>query len=146
MRRLSSMIAPGMLNVVSRKRGTRVHFQRGRLFARGAADQPRGMGPLIPVLLFVLLLLAGGLVAGSLYAAVLIPIAIVILIGSIVLSVWRKSQAGPEKPKAQHPIDPVSGQPDSGGQVYGHGSGAGTATASPPSTPDDLVAARQRNQ
>ncbi len=81
----------------------------------------------------VVLLLAGGLLVGGVYAIVLVPIAVIIGVAAVVWLMWA-SAARPEKiPGEREPVQPLP-----------HTNHANTAST--PSTPDDLVDARQREQ
>ncbi len=81
----------------------------------------------------IVLLLVGGLLVGGVYAIVLVPIAVIIAIGAVVWLMWA-SATRPEKiPGEREPVQPLP--------HTNHSNVAAT-----PSTPSDLVDARQREQ
>ena len=88
------------------------------------------------LLIFLIVLVAlGGLVAGGIYAAVLIPIAAIILVGSLVITMWRRSS----DPQARR------GDPGSVGWPPSVNASTGSAVNDPgrPDTPDEALERRQ---
>jgi hypothetical protein len=82
--------------------------------------------------LFVLLLVAG-LVAGGIYAAVLVPIAVVIGGGAAVYTMWGRSTHPSNIPSERDHVKPLPHSDHSN-------------VAATPSTPDQLVDARRHQQ
>lgn len=80
----------------------------------------------------IVLLLLGGIVVGGIYAAVLLPIAAIVLIGGLIYTLWSRDREPRRMARERH-VDPVAHTP-------GH-----NATAAP-STPDDIVDARRQAQ
>jgi hypothetical protein len=80
----------------------------------------------------IVLLLLGGVVVGGVYAAVLLPIAAIILIGALIYTLWARDRE-PKRMERERQVDPL---PHTPGQ---------NATATP-STPDDIVDARRQAQ
>lgn len=87
----------------------------------------------LALIIVVILVALGGLVAGGIYAAVLIPIAVIVLLGGLIAAMWRRSS----DPSRRVRRTEEQAQP-------AHSPGHNAAAA--PSTPDDLVNARQQSQ
>ncbi|MFZ0088591.1 MAG: hypothetical protein WAL63_03730 [Solirubrobacteraceae bacterium] len=87
---------------------------------------------LIAVPILVLLVL-GGLLAGGVYAIVLVPIAVVIGVGAVIYLMWGQATRASHIPSEQDRVQPLP--------HTGHANAAAT-----PSTPDQLVDARQQEQ
>jgi uncharacterized membrane protein YfcA len=87
------------------------------------------------LVILVILVLLGGLVAGGVYAAVLIPIAAIILISSLVITMWRRSN----DPEARHgPAGSVGWPPP-----VNTSTGSGVNDPKAPDTPDEALKRRQ---
>lgn len=88
----------------------------------------------------VLLAVIGGVVVGGIFALILVPIAAIILIAAVVMSMWARASSGRPGPEDERSRSRSS----SGPPAYPHG-GHQNASAGP-ATPDDLVDARQKSQ
>jgi hypothetical protein len=87
-----------------------------------------------PVLILVVLLIIGGIIGGGVFTLVLVPVAVIMVLVSIVISGWSRSQERGENPsEASLTGDPL---PHSGRRNM----------AASPASPDDLVNARQHQQ
>lgn len=105
------------------------------------------------VFLFVIVLaLLGGVVVGGIYALILLPIAAIILVGALGLTIWRRAndperRAGPAGRAGQPPsVGPAGGGGAGGGAAGGPGGGAAGGTSNSPSsptTPDELLDERR---
>ncbi|MBV9817853.1 MAG: hypothetical protein JOZ07_05820 [Solirubrobacterales bacterium] len=88
----------------------------------------------VPILIIVVLALLGGLAAGGVYAAVLIPIAAIILLVAMITSLWRRATGEGEDPRERRrtevPLPHTSPQ----------------NTPATPATPDQIVDARREAQ
>lgn len=85
------------------------------------------------LILVVVLVALGGVVAGGIYAAILLPIAAIVLIAGLISVMWRRSNDPSERVRrSERHVQPA------------HSPGHNAAAA--PSTPDDLVDARQQTQ
>jgi uncharacterized membrane protein len=83
----------------------------------------------------VLLAVIGGVVVGGIFALILVPIAAIILVFALVMSMWARATSGRPSPEDEH---------SRSAPPYPHG---GHQNASPaPATPDQLVDARQKSQ
>jgi hypothetical protein len=89
----------------------------------------------IVVLFAVVLAVIGGLVVGGIFALVLVPIAVIILVFAVVTSMWARATSGRPSPEDER------SRP---GPAYPHGSHQNSSPA--PATPDQLVDARQKSQ
>jgi hypothetical protein len=87
----------------------------------------------LPVILLIVLALAGGLLVGGIYAIVLVPIAAIILIGAVIYTIWGRASEPPNLRRERENIDSLPHTP-------------GQNAAAAPSTPNDIVDARQRSQ
>jgi hypothetical protein len=88
----------------------------------------------LPVLILVVLMIIGGIIGGGIFTLVLVPVAVIILLVSIAVSGWSRSQERGENPsEASLTGDPL---PHSGRRNM----------PASPATPDDLVNARQHQQ
>jgi uncharacterized protein (DUF58 family) len=85
------------------------------------------------LILFIALLLLGGLAAGGVYAIVLIPIAAIVLVGALILSMWRRATQPREPTPRQHLSPDLPHSP-------------GQNVHAAPSTPDQITDARQGAQ
>ncbi len=88
----------------------------------------------LPVVVLVVAAVVGGAFAGGIYTIVLIPLAVIALFGALVYGYFTGgAQRHAEGDRAtSRPASPPTAQHD--------------ATASAPSTPDELVDARRSNQ
>lgn len=87
----------------------------------------------LPVLILAVLALVGAVVGGGVFTLVLVPIAILFALAAIGYSMWNR---------ASHPHETEQGTPTSGPLPHSNHSNASVA----PSTPDQLVDARQKQQ
>lgn len=85
-----------------------------------------------PVIVLLVLGILGGLVVGGIYAAILIPLALIIGVGGFGYSIWASRRQG-ALPDERGGVDPL---PHSG-----HSN-----TAPTPSSPDQLVDAKRTQQ
>lgn len=83
----------------------------------------------------VLLALIGGLVVGGIFALVLVPIAVIIVVVAVVLSMWARATSGRPSPEDER---------SRSAPAYPHGGHSNVSAA--PTTPDQLVDARQKSQ
>lgn len=82
----------------------------------------------------VLLAVIGGVVVGGIFALILVPIAVIILVLAVVMSLWARATSGRPSPEDER---------SHSAPAYAGGQGnAGSA----PATPDQLVDARQKSQ
>jgi hypothetical protein len=86
------------------------------------------------LILAVALALIGGVVVGGVFAFILVPIAAIIVVTALVMSMWARANRPREG--AQRPGSPDNSLPH----------GAHSNAASTPATPDQLVDARQQAQ
>ncbi len=86
-----------------------------------------------PLILLVVLFLAGGLVAGGVYAIVLVPIAVIIMVAAVIFTVWGRSTNPSNIPGEGEGVAPLP-----------HTTHANTVPS--PTTPDQLVDAQRHAQ
>jgi hypothetical protein len=87
-----------------------------------------------PVALLVVLFIIGAIVGGGIFTIVLVPIAVIMIVAAVGFSMWNRAQSqGSGRSHKAQTGDPL---PHSGHRNV----------APSPSTPDDLVDARQQQQ
>jgi uncharacterized membrane protein len=89
----------------------------------------------IVVAFAVLLAVIGGVVVGGVFALILVPIAVIILVVALVVSMWARATSGRASPEDER---------SRSAPAYPHGEHQNASAA--PSTPDQLVDARQQSQ
>ncbi|HWE11750.1 MAG TPA: hypothetical protein VG325_20550 [Solirubrobacteraceae bacterium] len=77
-------------------------------------------------------LIVGGLLAGGIYTIVFLPIAVIIAVGSIMYTMWRRSSEPRDIPAERERVKPLPHTPP--------------ADTPGPATPDQLVDARRAEQ
>jgi hypothetical protein len=87
----------------------------------------------LPLLLLIVLVLAGGLVVGGIYAIVLVPIAAIVLIGAVVYTMWDRASEPPNLRRERQGVAPLPHTPGQNAQ-------------SSPSTPNEIVDAQRQSQ
>jgi hypothetical protein len=85
------------------------------------------------LILAVVLALIGGVVVGGVFALILVPIAVIIVVSALLASMWSRAN----RPRQE-------GQTHTPDSSLPHGQHINAATA--PATPDQLVDARQQAQ
>lgn len=83
----------------------------------------------------VLLALIGGVVVGGIFALILVPIAFIIVIAAVLMSMWARATSGRPSPDDER---------SRSAPAYPHGGHQNASAA--PGTPDQLVDARQKSQ
>jgi hypothetical protein len=83
----------------------------------------------------VLLAVIGGVVVGGVFALILVPIAVIVVVGAVVMSMWARATSGRPSPEDER----SRSEP-----TYPHGGHQNASSA--PATPDQLVDARQKTQ
>jgi hypothetical protein len=89
----------------------------------------------IVIAFVVLLAVVGGIVVGGVFAFILVPIAIIVLVVATVISMWARATSGRPSPEDER---------SRSAPAYPHGSHQNASPA--PATPDQLVDARQKSQ
>lgn len=87
----------------------------------------------LPLVVIVLLAVIGGIIAGGIYAIVLLPIAFILAVFGVAYVIWARSKQAPPPDERHRDVDPL---PHSG-----HSN-----TAPTPTTPDQLVDAQRSQQ
>jgi hypothetical protein len=92
------------------------------------------------VVFAVLLAVIGGVVVGGIFALILVPIAAIILIFGVVMSMWGRATSGQPAPEDERSRSGSGSDPP----IYPHGAHQNASAG--PATPGDLVDARQKSQ
>jgi hypothetical protein len=87
------------------------------------------------VVFAVLLAVVGGVVVGGIFALILVPIAVIIVVMGVVVSMWARATSGRPSPEDER---------SRSAPAYPHGGHQNASRA--PATPDQLVDARQKSQ
>jgi hypothetical protein len=87
-----------------------------------------------PILILVILLIIGAIIGGGVFTLVLVPVAVVVALAALTVSMWSRAQERGQSPsEAAQTGDPLP-----------HSDRRNTPAT--PATPDDLVSARQQQQ